>query len=193
MKQPVETLPASDPSLANGDVMVWDPLVRIFHWSLVGAFAVAFVSGDELERLHIIAGYMVLALVAFRIVWGCIGSRHARFSDFVTSPHHVILYLKDLLALRARRTLGHNPAGGAMVVALLVMLLATSATGYTLTVPAYARLKWLEEAHEVVANLTLGLVCVHIAGVLASSYVHRENLIRAMITGKKRNMRAGER
>ena len=170
----------------SSEVMVWDPLVRVLHWSLVTAFAVAFATGDDFERLHIAAGYVVLGLVAFRVVWGFIGPRHARFSDFVRSPRIVIGYLGDVMRMRAQRTLGHNPAGGAMVVALLLMLLATAGTGYALTLPDYSRAKWLKEGHEVLANATLGFVVVHVTGVLVSSFVHGENLIKAMITGRKR-------
>lgn len=168
------------------EVVVWDPLVRIFHWSLVAAFSIAFATGDDANRIHILAGYTVLGLLAFRIVWGFIGPRHARFIDFVYSPRHVIVYLRDLIAGKAKRVLGHNPAGGAMIMALIMMLLATGGSGHLLTLPEYSRAKWLEEVHEVLANLTLGLVVLHVAGVLFSSFVHGENLIRAMITGRKR-------
>lgn len=168
------------------EVVVWDPLVRIFHWSLVAAFSIAFATGDDFERIHIVAGYVVLGLVAFRIVWGFIGPRYARFSDFIYSPRHLIAYMRDLLAGQAKRVLGHNPAGGTMIMALLLMLLATGATGHILTLPEYSRIKWLEEVHELLANLTLGLAVLHVAGVLFSSFLHRENLIRAMITGRKR-------
>lgn len=171
---------------AQEEVRVWDPLVRIFHWSLVAAFTVAFATGEHDERAHELAGYTVAGLVAFRIVWGFVGPRHARFTDFVCGPVSVIRYLLDMLRWRARRVLGHNPAGGAMVIALLAMLVATAATGYALTMPGYAISKILEKAHEALAYLTLGLVIVHIGGVLVASLLHRENLIRAMITGRKR-------
>lgn len=185
-------------------IKVWDPLVRIFHWSLVVTFFAAWLSGDEWERLHVAAGYAVAGLVAFRLVWGFIGTRHARFSDFVYSPATVVAYLKELAALRARRYLGHNPAGGWMVLALLAALALTTLTGMaaygTFTVagaliPA-ARAddegdheedgsELFEEAHEFFANLTLLLVVVHVAGVLVSSLLHGENLVRAMISGRK--------
>lgn len=188
MSGPARVVPSAATSgrLRSGEVLVWDPLVRIFHWSLVASFAIAFLSGDDFERIHIWAGYVVLGLVAFRVLWGFIGPRHARFSDFVCAPRQVLAYVLDLVRFRAKRTLGHNPAGGAMIVALLLMLLATGGSGYLLTLPDYTRAKWLKELHEVLANATLGLVVLHVAGVLFSSLVHQENLVRAMITGRKR-------
>ena len=105
-------------------ITVWDPLVRVFHWSLVGAFAFAFVTGDEWTRPHAIAGYVVGALIAFRMIWGVVGTRHARFSDFVRGPRVVLAYLSRLMSGNAPRMLGHNPAGGAMIVLLLIMLVS---------------------------------------------------------------------
>lgn len=113
-------------------IKVWDPLVRIFHWTLVAAFTIAYFSEDDFQDIHVLAGYTVAGLVAFRIVWGFVGTRHARFSDFVFSPATVIGYLKDMVALRAKRYIGHNPAGGAMVLALLISLAGTTLTGMKL-------------------------------------------------------------
>ncbi len=171
---------------AAATVKVWDPLVRVFHWSLVALFALAFATGDEIERVHIIAGYGVMALIAVRLLWGLAGSRHARFTDFVRGPATVLAYLRDTVSGRAPRYLGHNPAGGMMIVALLVMLTATGVSGYMMTTPTYWHVKWVEELHEVTANLTLGLVALHVLGVLVSSLAHRENLVVAMFTGRKR-------
>jgi cytochrome b len=181
-------------------VRVWDPLVRVFHWSLVGAFATAFIVEDDLLGVHVWAGYLVLALIAVRLVWGLIGTRHARFTDFVRGPRQVLAYIGDALRLRAPRHLGHNPAGGAMVVALLVLVAATGLCGLALygaqelsgplaplmggLPPAWGEA--LEETHEVLANLTLAFIVAHVAGVIFSSLAHRENLVTAMITGRKR-------
>lgn len=183
MALPADTHGSPDRAPADAEVRVWDPLVRIFHWSLVAAFTVAFVTGEHFERLHIMAGYAVAGLIAFRVVWGFVGSRHARFSDFVYPPAALIAYLRDMVRGRPVRTLGHNPAGGAMV---LVMLAITSATGYALTLTDFSRSKWMKELHEIAANATLGSVALHVAGVLVSSVLHREDLIRAMFTGCKR-------
>ncbi|WP_436643465.1 cytochrome b/b6 domain-containing protein [Microbaculum sp. FT89] len=168
------------------DVRVWDPLVRIFHWTLVGGFLVAYVSGDEWDRLHINIGYGIAALIAVRLVWGVVGTRHARFSDFVYRPSRVLAYLRDTMAFRARRYIGHNPAGGAMVVALLTMIAIICGTGYMMTTNAYWGVEWVEEAHEIAVNATLVLIVAHVAGVLVASWEHGENLVRAMVTGRKR-------
>ncbi len=167
-------------------VRVWDRFVRVFHWSLAALFLIAFVTGDEVESVHIAAGYAIALLVSLRIVWGFIGPAHARFADFVKSPREVLSYLGDVARFRGRRYLGHNPAGGAMIVALLLMLTGTAATGYMMTTDAYWGSKWVEEVHEVFANLTLGLVVLHVLGVLFASFEHGENLVRAMFTGRKR-------
>jgi len=167
-------------------VKVWDPFVRLFHWLLAGLFLLAYATGDEFENVHIAAGYTIAGLLVLRIVWGLIGPRRARFSDFVRSPRAVLDYLRDAALLRAPRYLGHNPAAGAMIIALIVMLAATSITGYMMTTDAYWGAKWLEEVHEVFANLTVVLIVAHVLGVLVTSFVHRENLVKAMITGRKR-------
>lgn len=167
-------------------VKVWDPFVRIFHWSLVALFAFAFLTGDEWQNPHELAGYAIAGLVAARILWGLFGSRHARFSDFVRSPLRILGFLKDTATLSAPRYLGHNPAGGAMVIALLAAVGVIAATGYMMTTDAYWGVGWVEEAHEIAAWATLGLVALHVAGVVLASVEHRENLVRAMITGRKR-------
>jgi cytochrome b len=181
----------------DSEVKVWDPLVRVFHWTLVTAFAVAFLTEDDWLDLHVLAGYTVLGLVGIRLVWGVVGTRHARFGDFVRGPSTVLGYVGDVLRGRARRYLGHNPAGGAMIVALLALLTLTVLTGLgaygasELAGPfagMFTDPRWvepLEEVHELLANLTLLLVGVHVAGVVASSLAHRENLVRAMVTGTK--------
>ncbi len=177
-------------------VRVWDPLVRIFHWTLVLSFAVAWVSADEFDTLHFWAGYTIAALVAFRVVWGLIGTRHARFTDFVYRLTTIKSYLIDLAALRPKHYLGHNPAGGLMVVILLLSLGLLTFTGMAfVAIDGIGPLAgtwvesisghWMEDVHEAVANLVLAFVLFHIAGVLVSSLVHGENLVRAMINGKK--------
>jgi cytochrome b len=181
-------------------VKVWDPWVRLSHWGIAIAFAVAWAtSEDDFADLHVLAGYTILALVAARLVWGLIGTRHARFSSFVRGPRTVLAYLRDMVRLKARATVGHNPAAGAMILALLAGLAMTGVTGLMLygaeesagplaglMAPLAGLLKDpLEEVHEVFAGFTLGLVGLHVAGVLFSSVLHRENLIRAMVTGVK--------
>jgi cytochrome b len=177
---------SADAALRTPTVKVWDPFVRIVHWSLVTLFAVAFVTGDDAERIHIWAGYGVGGLVALRVVWGLIGPRYARFASFMTGPRGVVTYLRRSLHLEAPRHLGHNPAGGAMILALLFMLACICVTGITLTTIAYQHSRFLKEGHELLANLTLALIIVHVLGVIAASYIHGENLVAAMITGRKR-------
>lgn len=181
-------------------IKVWDPLVRVFHWTLVAAFATAFIVEDELLGVHTWAGYLVLGLIAVRLVWGFIGTRHARFSDFVRGPGAVLGYLRNLFNPNAPRHLGHNPAGGAMVIVLLLLVTATGLSGLAtygaqeMAGPLAGMLSgvssqtghWFEETHEVLANLTLAAIVLHVLGVLISSLAHRENLVRAMFDGRKR-------
>lgn len=167
-------------------VKVWDPFVRVFHWSLVTLFAVAFVTGDESEGLHLAAGYAIAALVVWRIAWGFVGPRHARFSDFVRPPAEALAYLRDAVLFRPRRHLGHNPTGGAMIVVLFAMLAGTSVTGFMMTTDAYWGAKWVEEVHEAFAVTMLALIALHVAGVVLASLTHGENLVKAMFTGRKR-------
>lgn len=181
-------MPPAFPGPGDGPrtIKVWDPLVRIFHWLLASAFVVAWATGDELKTVHEVAGYTIVGLVAFRVVWGFVGGTHARFSDFVRGPSAVIGYLFDTARLRARRTLGHNPAGGAMVVALLLMLTVICTTGILMTTDAFWGVDWIEAAHEISVNVTIGLIGLHLLGVAVASVEHRENLVGAMFTGRKR-------
>ena len=167
-------------------VKVWDPLIRVFHWSLVLSFAVAWLSADEWDDLHIWAGYAAAALVALRVLWGLLGPRYARFQWFVRSPATVLSYLSDLLHGREKRYLGHNPAGGAMIVAMILVLIGVSLTGWMYTIDAFWGVEWVEDAHEILANLLLALVGFHIVGVVVTGLRHHENLVWAMITGRKR-------
>jgi cytochrome b len=184
----------------QGSVLVWDPLIRIFHWSLAGFFLLAYVTEDDMLTMHVYAGYAVAGLVVFRLIWGIIGTRHARFSDFVTGPAEFRRYLGQLVIGRAPRYLGHNPAGAAMIIALLFGVALTAFTGMAMIAgegsgplagTLFANLpdEALEDVHEFLANFTLFLVVAHVVGVLVSSLLHRENLVKAMLTGRKR---AGE-
>jgi len=167
-------------------VRVWDPFVRVFHWSVAALFLVAYASGEGIAWLHLAAGYALAGLVALRAAWGFVGPRHARFFDFVHGPRAVRAYLADMLRLNARRHIGHNPAGGAMVVALLAMLSAIALTGHLMTTDALWGAKWIETLHKSLVHATFGLIALHVVGVLFASIEHGENLIRAMIDGRKR-------
>ncbi len=167
-------------------VRVWDPLVRIFHWSLVAGIALAWITSEGLDRVHELIGYGVATLVAIRFVWGFVGTKYARFSQFVKGPRATLGYLRQIATGRAPRYLGHNPAGAAMIVALLTTITGTLVTGWMITLDAFWGVEWLEDLHEVMATFVLVLVGLHVAGVIHASVVHRESLVKAMITGLKR-------
>lgn len=170
-------------------VRVWDPMVRITHWTIAAAFLIAWLSAEEVMGVHEAAGLTIIAVVGLRALWGLIGPQHARFDDFVPTPAGLLAYARQLLTGKATRHLGHNPAGGAMAVALWASLLGTAALGLITRYPTDALRPFkhaLEEGHEVMANATLALVALHLAGVLLSSLMHRENLPRSMVTGMKR-------
>jgi cytochrome b len=174
-------------------VLVWDAPTRVFHWLLAASFAGAFLTADSerLRDLHVLLGYTMLGLIGFRLVWGLIGTRYARFRSFLFSPREMVHYLRSLLrrspghhlGQNAGHYLGHNPAGSLVIFLLLALGIVIGASG--LAVYNDWGGGWLEELHEGAAFAMLGLVCVHIAGVLVSSLLHRENLVRAMITGRK--------
>jgi len=216
-------------------IKVWDPIVRIGHWTLVIAFFTAYFTEDDFMTQHILAGYVVGIVVCIRILWGLFGTgKHARFSDFIYKPSQVFDYLKGLIQGKAQHYIGHNPAGGAMVIALLLSLCVTVYSGLALyavedhagpfaniygstfinlpsinviqtaqasSVESHDEDKhektmmtgenaeedeaFWEDLHEFFANFTLLLVALHIAGVIISSKIDHENLVKAMITGKK--------
>jgi cytochrome b len=222
-------------------VKVWDPIVRIGHWTLVIAFFTAYFTEDDFMSVHTWAGYVVAAVVVFRIFWGFVGSKHAQFKDFIYSPSAVIAYLKGLLQRKPQHFLGHNPAGGVMVIALLISICMTGYSGMALyaveenagplaniygtnTLPNTSELtasislisevyasggkegfggtghagkmyeheskdeaaeEFWEGLHEFFANFTLFLVILHVGGVILSSRIDKENLVKAMITGRK--------
>ncbi len=170
----------------SDQIKVWDPLVRIFHWSLVALFTFSFFTGDEWKSAHILSGYAIGALLVIRTFWGLVGTRHARFGSFIYSPRTIMVFLKDSLSMKARRYVGHNPAGGAMVILLIVMIAGIATTGYMMTTDTFWGIEWVEDVHKALVYSTLGLIALHIAGVVLASLEHRENLARAMITGWKR-------
>jgi len=219
-------------------INVWDPIVRIGHWTLVIAFFTAYLTEDDFMTQHIWAGYIVGGVVLFRILWGLIGTKHARFSDFIYTPSAIFGYLQGLIRRKPQHYLGHNPAGGAMVIALLLSLCSTVYSGLTLyaveehagpfaniyssntaETPSLSLIstaiakdgngheddeeehelmqsaenkdvneqdeEFWEGLHEFFANFTLLLVALHISGVILSSLIDKENLVKSMFTGKK--------
>jgi len=185
------------------EIKVWDLFVRVFHWTLVAGFFTAYLVEDEVLGLHVWAGYLVFSLVVLRIVWGFIGSKHARFADFVFGPGKVASYTKQVITFMATRHIGHNPAGGAMIIMLLLSVLMISFTGFVLYgaetqmglsgdlasalgIVGEHSAEAIEELHEFFANLTLLLVFIHVGGVIFESFLHKESLVRSMFTGLKR-------
>ncbi len=173
-------------------VKIWDPLVRVFHWSLVVSFAIAWVAAEDWRALHEWAGYAAGGLIAFRILWGLFGPRYARFSQFVRSPAAVIDYLRAAVNGSERRYLGHNPAGGLMIIGLILTMGGTALTGWMYTLDAFWGVDWVEESHQALATLMLIMVLVHVTGVLFASVRHKENLVRAMVVGRKRAPEAAD-
>jgi cytochrome b len=210
-------------------IKVWDIAIRVFHWTLLGCYVIAFISSENIMKVHVIFGYIVLFLVLFRILYGFVGTKYARFSNFLYPSAQIVDYLKGLLIGRPKHYIGHNPAGGFMIVILLLSLLSLTLTGLkaygvkghgplakheiSFMTNAFAdsddkenhdehdsrkrrskknnrteKDEFWEEVHETIAYFTLFLVSIHIMGVLVSSLVHRENLIKAMITGRKRRI-----
>jgi cytochrome b len=167
-------------------IAVWDPAVRVGHWLLVASVAVAWLTRAGSHEWHEFAGYVALAIVGLRIFWGWIGPPRARFGDFVVRPRAAIAYAHDMLNRREARYLGHNPLGGWMIVALLVTVASVGFTGWLYTTDRYWGVEWVETLHSRLADLLWILVGLHVAGVIYASFHHRENLVAAMLHGRKR-------
>ncbi|MES0371981.1 MAG: cytochrome b/b6 domain-containing protein [Mariprofundaceae bacterium] len=200
--------------MSNESVKVWDILIRVFHWSLAIFFLLAYVTGDELEIMHAYIGYIIIGLLGLRIIWGIIGTQYARFTNFIYSPKTIMSYLKSLLTSSPKHYLGHNPAGGAMVIVMILFLTLVSWSGLkayeaegkgplvameTSIISEAVADSWYEDdhrhghkdddfwedIHEFTVNFMLLLILFHLGGILVSSALHKENLVRAMITGRK--------
>jgi len=173
---------------SNRSILVWDMPVRVFHWLLALSFVGAYITAES-ERwrlLHVTLGYTMAGLIAFRVLWGFIGTRHARFSDFLRGPRAVTRYFGALLRGRPEHHVGHNPAAALAIVAMMVLTGVIAASGWATYNDVGG--DWLEEVHEAAANVMLGIVGIHIAGVLLSSWLHHENLTAAMLTGRKQGL-----
>ncbi len=190
------------PDKEAAQVKVWDVPVRVFHWSLVAGFIVAYLSAEMHKMaVHVWVGYALVALLLFRLVWGFAGNEYARFKSFIFSPQETLAYVRSLRSGHARHYYGHNPAGALMVFALLGVLLAIFGTGLvTLAVIDFeGPLLFLandvsdetayifRHAHDWMVNIALLLIPLHLLGVVSGSIQHKENLVRAMVTGMKRN------
>jgi cytochrome b len=203
--------------IRNTWIKAWDPLLRYGHWALVTSFAVAYLSAEEdagsPDQLNVWCGYVVGAILAIPIIWGFVGTRHARFSDFAFGPAITLRYVADELRGRTRRYLGPSPARPAMIFAPMFVLAGTVRTGWVdygnaghwplasaagVVSPAQTeendgaeqagqgRESAAGKVHGLFANITLGLVVPHVPGVGLSSFRRRENLVMAMFSGRKR-------
>ena len=166
-------------------IRVWDVPTRLVHWLLVVSFAGAFLTADSehYRDLHILFGVTMVVVIAFRLAWGLVGTRYARFASFAFGPRAVVQYLWSLATFRSVRFVGHMPAGSWAIWLMLLLGLLIGASGYAVVA---GTAEWLEDAHEALAWTLLGVVIVHVLGVAVSSVLHRENLVAAMITGRKR-------
>ena len=169
----------------RASILVWDAPVRVFHWLFALSFAGAYITseGEHWRLVHVTLGYTMAALLVFRLVWGFVGTQHARFRNFVRGPREIVRYLRSMVQGRPAHHAGHNPAGAAAIVALLTLAAATTLSGWA----TYDELggEWLSAVHSVLGNVMLAVVFVHIAGVAVGSWLHRENLALAMVTGRK--------
>ena len=177
--------PAVDAASSPAQVRVWDLPTRVFHWSMALSFTGAWLTAES-ERwrdIHVTLGYTLAGLIVFRLIWGFVGSRYARFSSFLFSPTQVVRYLKSLFNSAPEHHIGHNPGGALAIFALLALGATVAASGYA----TYAEVggEWLEDLHEGAANAMLAVVLIHLAGVVVSSFLHKENLVRSMVTGWK--------
>jgi cytochrome b len=171
--------------IMNKRILVWDVPTRVFHWLLVVSFAGAFLTAES-ERyrdIHVVLGYTLLGLIVFRLLWGFAGSRYARFRSFLFKPAEIAAYVAALAKGKPAHYAGHNPAGSVAVFALLALGIASGVTGVVVFQDAGGDA--MEELHEVVSYAMLAVVGLHVLGVLVSSLLHRENLVRTMITGRK--------
>ncbi|HXV32275.1 MAG TPA: cytochrome b/b6 domain-containing protein [Sinorhizobium sp.] len=173
-------------SRRGGDLQVWDPVVRLFHWGVVLCCALNLFLLPEGKIAHRYVGYAALTLIAVRVVWGFVGTRHARFSDFVRGPAAVARYLRRFFTGRAARHVGHNPAAGWMMVLLMLLLAAVGISGWMTTLDAFWGDEALEEIHELLANSIMILAGVHALAAILESWHFRENLIWSMVTGRKK-------
>ena len=169
----------------NTTVKVWDWPVRVFHWTLAASVLGAFITGEneDFERLHQTLGWVAAGLIAFRVVWGLVGTRYARFTEFISSPAQVWAYIKSLRSGQPQHFVGHNPVGAVAVMLLMGLTALSVYTGWLALAEDAA--EWLEEAHEIAANTLITVVLVHVIGVLWGSRTHGENLLKAMLTGRK--------
>nr|WP_298411774.1 cytochrome b/b6 domain-containing protein [uncultured Halomonas sp.] len=173
-------------TLRDRRIKVWDPIVRVFHWTVALGVIANLTVLEHVKTPHIYVGYVVVAALFIRLVWGVVARNHARFSSFVPGPRGLFAYLKLLVGRREPRYVGHNPAGAVMMVALMLLVLVVGITGWMMGLDHFWGVRWVETTHEVIANLILGAAILHVLGAIIESLRHRENLPWSMVTGYKR-------
>ena len=171
---------------------VWDPLVRVLHWSLVVAVALGWATTAWLGGWHRAVGWAALAIVVVRVAWGFVGPRRARFSSFVRGPLATARHARRVLAGDEPRHVGHNPLGAWMIVALLLVVVGLAFTGWLYNTERFWGDETVEQVHLGLAWAIVALAAVHVAGVVVAAFRHRENLVAAMLDGRKRALRDGD-
>lgn len=174
-------------ALRTRRVRVWDPIVRVFHWTVALGVIANLTFLENVKTPHIYVGYIVIAALFIRLAWGLVARNHARFSSFVPGPRGLLTYTKLLLRRREPRYVGHNPAGAAMMVALMLLVLMVGTTGWMMGLDRFWGVRWVETTHKITANLILGAAILHVIGAIVESVRHRENLPWSMVTGYKRS------
>lgn len=166
--------------------MVWDPVVRLFHWLVVAGFLANMFVAEEGKLVHRWIGYGILAMIVVRLLWGFIGTTYARFSNFVPTPSAFSSYVKALSSGREPRYIGHNPAAAIMMIVLVLLLVVCGVTGWMQGLDAFWGTEWVQDVHKISAYAILALAGVHALAAVVESLRHQENLIWSMITGRKR-------
>jgi cytochrome b len=183
------TLPAAAESSA-ATVKVWDLVVRLVHWTIVTGVVLNLWVFEHGKFAHRVTGYVVVAALAIRLLWGIVGTRHARFADFFPTPRRVIAHVDALSRGADTRQLGHSPLGAVMMLALMALLAGLGITGWMMGLNAFWGVEWVEDLHGLLANSVMALAVLHIAAAVIESVRHRENLPWAMVTGRKRDLGA---
>ena len=166
-------------------VLVWDWPLRLWHWSLAALVVIAWVTPNIYDGLHQFAGYAVIGLLAFRLLWGFVGTRHSRFDKIGLRLRAAPNYLRNLRRGDTGRYLGLNPAGVAMLVAMLALLVISTVSGAMQVTVRFFGVWWIEDTHAYSSHAVLVLAALHVLGTLLMSGLQRENLVRAMVTGRK--------
>jgi cytochrome b len=184
---PIEREKATPIAAPSGFILVWDRPLRIVHWAFVAALSVAWLTPNTFDGLHRLAGYVVMALIVFRLAWGFAGTRQSRFRGYPHLLRAAPRYVLNLTRRRAGRYLGLNPAGVCMAIALLLLMAICAMSGWMQVTVRFFGVAWVQDLHTISAYGVLSLAALHVLGVAFMSWMQRENLLRSMITGRKRS------